>query len=167
MCEPITISTGAAWALGISAAVAAAGAAVAYNAQKEQGKASAKIAENNARMAEDQKRDALAIGDVEGQKAAWRSRQVIGAQRAAIAANNLDPGIGTPNELVGEAAMFGEVDQQTIRLNAARNAWGFNARAIDARNQGKLSKWSSNQQANATLLSGLANTASAVGGFYG
>lgn len=167
MCEPITISTGAAWALGASAAVAAAGTAVAYNAQREQGKASAKIAENNARMAEDQKRDALAIGDVESQKATWRSRQVIGAQRAAIAANGLDPGIGTPLELVGEAALFGEVDQQTIRLNAGRNAWGFNARAIDSRNQGKLSKWSSNQQANATLLSGLANTASAVGGFYG
>lgn len=167
MCEPVTISTGAAWAMGISAAAAVAGTAVAYNAQKEQAKANAAREENNARLAADQAKDAQALGDREGEQATWRTRALIGQQRAAIGAAGIDSAIGTPAEILGETAMFGEIDQQSIRLNAARSAWGFNAQATNAQNNAKQARWGGKQQANATLLAGLGSTASAVGGFYG
>lgn len=156
MCEPVTISAGFMWAMG---ALAVAGAGVAYNAQKEEGKANAAIAENNSRLAADQAKDAQAMGDRESEQQMWRTRAMLGTQRASIAANGIDSQIGTPAEILGETAMFGEIDQQTIRNNAARQAWGFNAQSLDYRNKGKLTKWSSGQQANATLLSSLASTA--------
>lgn len=167
MCEPISISTGAAWALGASAAIAAGGAYMSYNAQKEQGEAAAQMAENNAKLDEQRAQDARAQGDQESQEQSWRTRQILGQQRAAVASQGIASDFGTPVELFGETAMFGEVDQQRIRLNAARSAWGFSARANDSRNQGRLDKWSGRQQANATALSGLSSAVGSVGGFWG
>ncbi len=166
MCEPISISAGAAWALGATAAVTAGAAIYTADQQKEQGKANAALMENNARLDRDRAAAEQAMGDRESEQQLWRTRALLGQQRAAIAANGLDAGIGTPAELLGETAMFGEADAQTIRMNAARNAWGFNASALDKQNQGRLSKWSGKSQATGTLLSGLASTGSTVGGFW-
>ena len=83
-----------------------------------------------------------------------------GQQRAAIAASGVDSQIGTPVELLGEAAMLGEVDQQTIRLNAARRAWGFNAQAQNVRNQSSVDRYNTQQQGTATILGGLSSAAS-------
>lgn len=152
MCEPATITM---------AAIAIGGSLVQADAQRKEGKANAAIAENNARLAQAQADDANAMGTRESEQAAWRTRSLIGQQRAAIAANNLDPTLGTPSELLGESAMFGEVDQQTIRMNAARNAWGFNAQATNYQNQSTLSRWGGNAKSTATILGGLS---SAVGG---
>lgn len=90
-----------------------------------------------------------------------RTRQIAGQQRAAIAAQGIDSQIGTPAEILGETALFGAADQQTLRANAARQAWGFNAQQTMLGNQAKIAKWSSRQQAAGTILS---TAASAYGG---
>lgn len=167
MCEPITISTGAAWALGATAAVTAAATYVSYDANKKAAEANAQIAENNARLAEADAATARALGDRESQQQTWRMRALEGQQRAAIAASGIDAQIGTPLELLGESAMFGEVDQQAIRLNAARQAWGFNAQARSTRNQSRVDRYSARQQRTGTILSGLSSLASTGAGFYG
>lgn len=167
MCEPITISTGAAWALGATAAATAASTYVAYDSNKKAAEANAQIAENNARLAESDAATARALGDRESQHQTWRTRALEGQQRAAIAASGIDSQIGTPMDILGESAMFGEVDQQAIRLNAARNAWGFNAQATSTRNQSRVDRYSSRQQRTGTILSGLSSLTSTAGGFYG
>lgn len=167
MCEPISISTGAAWMLGLSAAATVGVAAYSANQQSKAGKANAAMMENNAEMERQAARSAQAMGDRESEQAAWRTRAVMGQQRAAMAANGIDSQIGTPAELLGETAMFGEVDQQTIRLNTAQNAWGFNARALNSRNQAAQARWGGKSQATGTILGGLASATSQVGGFYG
>lgn len=151
MCEPTTIA--------LIATTVIAGAYQA-NVQRQEGKANAAVAENNARLAESDADASNAMATRESEQQAWRTRSLIGQQRAAIAANNLDPTFGTPSELMGEAAMFGEVDQQTTRMNAARQAWGFNAQAQNFRTQGSLSRWGGRAQATGTILGSLASAAS-------
>lgn len=130
------------------------------NVQNQQGKANAQIAENNAVLAQQDADASNAMATREMEQQAWRTRAVMGQQRAAIAANNIDPTLGTPADVLGETAMFGEVDQQTIRMNAARQAWGFNAQAQNQRTQGELARWSGNTQATGTILGSLASAAS-------
>lgn len=167
MCEPVTISTGAAWALGISAAATAAATYVAYDSNKKTGEANEQIAENNARLAADDAKNAQAMGDRESEQQTWRNRALMGAQRAAIAARGIDSQIGTPAEILGETALFGEVDQQNIRLNTARNAWGFNAQVRNINNQSRVDKYQSRQRGTGTILSGVSSLASSAGGMYG
>lgn len=158
MCEPTTI-------MAISAAVSVAAAGYSAHQQNEAGKANQQISENNARLARDDAAAAQAMGDRESQQQAWRTRAVLGQQRAAIASNGIDASIGTPSELLGEVAMFGEAEQQNIRLNAARQAWGFNAQATNYTNQGKQARWSGKSQAAGTVLSGLAQAGSSYGSY--
>lgn len=167
MCEPVTISTGMMWALGASAAATAAATYVSYDSSKKAGEANAQIAENNARLAADDARTEQAMGDRESQQQTWRMRAMEGQQRAAIASQGVDAQIGTPVELLGESAMFGEVDQQTIRLNAARRAWGFSAQSQNIRNQSRVDRYSTRQQGTATILGGLGSMAGYAGTAYG
>ena len=158
MCNPVVFMLAATLVTG----------AVQADAQKKEGEANAAIAENNARLAEADADASNAMATRESEQQAWRTRALVGQQRAAIAANNLDPTFGTPSELMGETAMFGEVDQQTIRMNAARQAWGFNAQAQNFRTQGSMARWSGNTQANATILGSLASAANmGMGGMGG
>lgn len=167
MCEPVTISTAAAWALGASAAATAAGAYMSYDANKKAGEAQQQQAENNARLAADDAAAAQAMGDRESQQQTWRTRALIGQQRAAIAANGIDSQIGTAAEIMGESAMFGEVDQQAIRLNTARSAWGFNSQVTNIKNQASIDRFNTKAKGRATILSGLSSTANSIGGMYG
>lgn len=157
MCEPTTI------ALGVSAVIGLASAAYSADQTRKTGNANAEIAESNARLARDQAQVEQAIGDRESQQAQWRTQALIGQQRAAIASSGIDAGIGTPVDILGETAMFGQVDRQTIALNAARRAWGFNAQATDYQNQGAMGKFKAKGQANATILSGLSSAAGSYG----
>lgn len=145
------------------AVVAIAGAVYSADQQKQAGKANAATMENNAILADQSAKTASAMGDREAEQAAWRNRAVLGQQRAAFAANGIDSQIGTPLELMGETAMFGEIDQQTIRMNAANDAWGFKAEAGNYRNKAKQTKWQANSDATGTILGGLSGAARMAG----
>lgn len=145
MCEPTTL------AIMSIATTLVTGAVVAKN-QKNEGEYNAAVAEQNRRLANQRADDANALGARESQQQAWRQRAIIGQQRAAIAANNLDPTLGTPADILGETAMFGEVDQQSIRLNAARAAWGHQTDATNFGNQGAMSRWQGNTASRMTIL---------------
>lgn len=153
MCEPTTLAIA-------GLAISAIGTGVAYDQQRQAGKANAQIAENNAKLAADDARNEMALGDRETQHQAWRTRALEGQQRAAIAAQGIDASIGTPLDILGETAMFGEIDQQAIRLNTARRAWGFNAQAQNTRNQSGVDRYNTRQQGYGTILGGLSSGAS-------
>lgn len=166
MCEPVSISAGAAWALGASAAATAAATYMSYDANKKAGRANAEISENNARIAADEAANAQAMGDRESEQQTWRTRAILGQQRAAIAASGIDSQVGTAAQVLGETALFGEVDQQTIRMNAARSAWSFNSQARNIQNQAGIDRFNTKAKGKATILSGLSSIAGSAGGLY-
>lgn len=140
-----------------------AGAAEA-NQQREAGKANQQIAENNAAMDRQAGQDAAVLSARESQQATWRTRALIGQQRAQIAAAGVDEQVGTPFELLGESAMFGGAEQSAIAQDAARKAWGFQASALNNVNAGKQARWQGNTSANTTILK---SVGSAIGTFGG
>jgi hypothetical protein len=118
MCAPM--------AFMIAAAVAS--AASSYKnaqAEKQAAKYQAQVAGNNAKAAEQQAVDALQRGDMASQQVRRKYDQLGGTQRAAMAARGLDIGEGSALSILEDTAYFGELDQRTVRANAAREAWGY------------------------------------------
>lgn len=127
--------------------------------QKAMGEYNAQLAENNSALARARADDANAMGAREMERAAWRARMRMGEQRAAIAANNLDPTMGTPADILGETALFGEIEQQDIRLNAARQAWGHQVDASNFTSEAGMSRWQGRTQSQMTILGSLSQSA--------
>lgn len=152
ICEPTTI---------LAVATLATGAFTAYQ-QNQAGKAQQQAFEQQAQIDRAGAADAMAAGDRETERMLWRTRQALGQQRAAIGASGLDPTFGTPLEILGETAAFGQMEMADARMNAARNAWGYEASAITNQNRGANARWEGRQQAIGTVLGSMAQ----AGGMY-
>lgn len=150
MCEPTTIML-------ITTAVAG---GIAAKGQYEQGQMAKQVGRNNEIMAEYAAQDALKRGEEDAQAARRKGDQVLGAQRAAQAASGLDLGVGTAAELQDQTSFFSQVDQRTLRGNAAREAWAARAGGAQARAQGNASASQANLSATGTLLGSASQVAS-------
>lgn len=124
-------------------------------AERQIGTANQQIAENSARLSEDSARDANIQGARESQQSAWKTRALIATQRAAAASANVDGQLGSAFDIQSDTALLGGMEQETIMLNAARKAWGFQAEATNYRNQGRLAKFEGNTKARGTILSSI------------
>jgi len=161
MCEPTTIVMVIGLVVGAVAGVQEA------KIQKQAGESNAAIAENNARLAEASAQDAAVQGSRESQQAAWRTRALIGAQQAKIAANGIDASVGSAYDIQAEAALLGGAEQSVLSQNAARAAWGFGAEALNYRNKGAQDKWFGKVSSQTTLLKTFGSTLSGVAGMKG
>lgn len=154
MCEPISMSTMAWIALGTTAA----GYAVqAYN-QHEQGQYEQDVANYNAKVGEQQAKQVEEIGNIQEQQQRTKVRQMIGAQRAAMAASGATVDEGTFGNLLDDTYMAGEMDAQNIRANAMKEAWGYRVGADMTRRQGQAAAAAGNAAAFGTLLTGAGQT---------
>jgi hypothetical protein len=89
----------------------AAAASANYNAQ---------VADMNAKLTERRARDALERGQMEEQQQRMKTSQIIGQQKAAMAANGVDLKFGSPLDTLVDTATMGELDALTIRANTYR-----------------------------------------------
>lgn len=76
-----------------------------------------KVATMNATLADRASKDALERGMLEEQKKRSETSQLIGQQRANMAANGVDLSFGSPLDLMVDTAKMGELDALTIRKN--------------------------------------------------
>lgn len=152
------------WFAGAAAVLAITAAVGDAQAQRQAGDANNKIAQNNAMLAEQQAKDESALGAREQQQSAWRTRAMIGQQKSVIAANGLDMDIGTPLDILGDTALIGGADRSAISADAARKAWGYQAEALNYRNQGAQAKWGGKIGAQTSILKGLSQ---GIGSFAG
>ncbi len=108
--------------------------------QKKAAEAQAWVMDYNAQVADLQAKDAIERGAEQEQRFRSQIRGTIGAQRAAIAAGNIDVSFGSAVDVQADAAMLGELDALTIRTNAVREAWGYKVQATDIRNRAKVTR---------------------------
>jgi hypothetical protein len=160
MCEPVT--TGLLIASAV-ASVAAAGTA-AYG-QVQQGKYQQEIADQNAKYQEDSAALALQRGSYEAGVSRMQTSQQIAEARAAGGGSGIEMTNGSALDAISDARMLNELDVQTIKNNAAREAWGYKVGATATRAQGELDRMSSRYGAASTLLGGAAQAASLAYGF--
>lgn len=129
-----------------------AGGAMNATSQYQAGKAQSQIAGYNARVAEAQAVDAIERGELEESRQRSSTQQLIGSQRARLAAQGIEIDSGSALEVQEDTAALGEMDALMIRNNAAREAWGYRTQAADYRNQGTIAKAQGTSQAIGTIL---------------
>jgi hypothetical protein len=147
MCEAISILIAGASLLG--SGLSAAG-------QLQAGAEQKKLAEKNAKLAELAATDAEARGGVQAGLVRMRGSRTASTQRAAYGASGADAASGTALSLYGDTAAVSELDAQTARSNAAREAWGYRTQAEDFRAQGALAERQAAYGAASTVLGGVA-----------
>lgn len=160
MCDLMTALSLAGTALGAVGQVQqgqAAAASARYNA---------KVADMNAQISERRARDALERGKLEEQKKRTQVQQVIGRQKAAMAANGVDVGFGSPLDVLVDTATLGEVDALTIRSNTAREAYDFKVQAANGRADANLSRMNASSASTAGFLNAGATLLTGAGSAY-
>ena len=149
MCAPPVLALAAAGMTMVGQGVSA------YSTSQAQGYA-ARVADQNARLSNAQALDAIKRGQIEDQRNQQQTARAMGSQRAAMAANDIDPGYGNAADVVGDTATFGAEDSATIRENAMREAKGYEAHAANFRAQAA----SARMAATGAIIGGAFNMAS-------
>jgi len=97
----------------------------------------AQVARQNQELADRQAADAVARGQVAEDAQRRKTAQAIGTQTAILAAQGTDLS-GSPTDILGDTASAGELDAQTIRSNAAREAYGYKIQSTGFGNEGMV-----------------------------
>jgi hypothetical protein len=148
MCDPFSIT---------AIALTVAGGLYQADAQKEAGRAQVIMAERNAKLETQKGELANRIGAVAEENHRAKVRGMLGTQRAALAANGIDPNSGTALALQDETVAFGETDAMTIRYNAAREAWGYGVNATNFATDAAVTRATTKNAVKGTYLTTAAN----------
>lgn len=155
-------------ALGlVSTAVGAVGQVQSGQAAMAAAKYNNQVAQMNAQMSERKARDALERGKREEQKQRMETAALMGRQKAALSANNVDVTFGSPFELINDTAYLGEMDARIIRTNAARESYDYRVQAVNQRSQGQLALMEGRSQRTGSLLAAAGTLLGGAGQAYG
>jgi hypothetical protein len=114
----------------------------------------------NQQLAEQAGADASARGGQQAGRIRMQASQLAARQRVAFANSGVDITTGTPVQVAAGTAAMGELDAQTARNNAAREAWGYEVTAARYGQQAQLAE----QQRVRGLLSSVAGSGGEVAG---
>ena len=105
-------------------------------------------------VADLQAKDAIARGNFSADQARIQGNRTMGAERAASAASGIDSNSGSSLDVQASEAGISELDQQMIRNNAAREAWGYTTQAAVNTIGANNAVGGMRRQAVSTLLTG-------------
>lgn len=142
--------------------IALVGGAMQYDASKKSQKFQEQVAEQNTKVANAQATDAERLGQIEANERRLKTRMQLATQSVGFGAQNTET-TGTALDILGDTAMFGEVDEQRIIANADRNAWGYRVQGHGIQTDKKMMQFNSKNDRTGTILS----TASGVAGAWG
>jgi hypothetical protein len=119
---------------GFGAVSSAVGAYTTASSQQATLNGAASISDINAGLAERQAQQTLKAGERSVQSSQLRTAQLKGRQRASLAANGVDLGVGSSLSILGTTDIMGEIDATTIQQNAIQSAWGYRIQATSYAN---------------------------------
>ena len=108
----------------------------------------------------DRASDEAGLATMEGSK-------VVGEQTVAAAASGVDSSSGTAADIAEASRVNAALDSQTIRNNAAREAWGLKIQALQVQQEGKRARRASEKGAVGTVLGGLGSVSRGIYGLAG
>lgn len=151
--------------LGMQAYGAGMSAVASYNQAKTQKSTlqyEAAVASNNATMANYQAGQAQVIGAQLEQSQRLKTSQTIGSERAQMAANGIDLGMGSASDILTSTTMMGERDVLTVRDNANRQSWAYKVQAQNYTSEANMDTSMSN-----SIDPTMAGLSSLIGGATG
>lgn len=167
MCEPVSLAIA-------GTAIAAAGSIVQGVNQSNQMRYAARVADANAAMDRAAAQDAIDRGAKEEQRQYRKNAQLLGQQRAALAANGLEVDFGSAADIQGDTKRIGWEDASTIRQNAIREAKGYEISAANNVDKAASSRAGASAavigsvfDAGSTILSGASQVAKLKAGRSG
>lgn len=154
---------------GVGAILSAIGAWAGASAQKTSLRAQAEIAEINARTAESNAQATLFAGQREQQRSMLHTANLKGSQRARIAANGIDLGVGSAVRVLTTTDVMGEIDANQIKANAVRQAWGQRVVATNYENEALRARANASaiSPGTAAVTSLLGSAGSVAANWYG
>lgn len=154
MCDPVSLAVAATVVSTVGSVTSGIGQAQQYRYQ-------AQIADQNARLANDQARDSIGNTNLEAQRRYRELAQMKGAQTAAMAANGVDLDFGSPVAIRKDTAMIGAEDVGQIYKGGNERTRGFDINAFNYRSQAAANR----AQASGAIIQGVFNGLStALGG---
>lgn len=160
MCTPVI-----AGAVGIGVSAYAS-----YRQQQAQNAAleyNARVADVNARLAEQQAEQAAVRGARAERELRAGARQLEGAQRVGFAAAGVTPGGGSPLAAATDVIRGTELDAMDIRYNTALERWGYRVQAGESRAQARFARASRVSPFRAALPTLLGGTSQLALQFFG
>lgn len=154
MCELVTAS------LAIAAVASAASAAYGSYAAGQQAEAAEKVGQRNARIAEIAERDALARSEIDSSRVMDKGYRMISRAKVVAAANGLDLSSEGFADTVGGIAQGAATDVETIKNNAARQAWGLRNQGDASLYEGQIASSRARGQQVESILGGVGSAAS-------
>jgi hypothetical protein len=140
-------------------AVTAASTLMSMKAQSDQASTSAGIARNNATMAEYAAADAQRKGEQDAAAVQRKAASLKSSQRVGAAAHGLDVGYGTAGDLQDQTDFFAQEDVNTVRNNAAKDAWGYRAQGQSYQTQARATEHNGQMAVMGTFLGGAGQVA--------
>jgi hypothetical protein len=154
MCDPVSLAVA-------STVVATVGSVTSGIGEAQQYRYQAQIADQNARLANDQARDSIENTNLEARRRYREIAQTKGAQTAAMAANGLDLNFGSPVDIQKDTAMIGAEDVGQIYKGGNERTRGFDINAFNYRSQASANR----AQASGALMKGIfGGVSTALGG---
>jgi len=154
MCEPTTLAIASMVATG-------AGAYQASEARKQAGQYDAAVARNNAKVAGWKASEAEDRATTSAMDIGRRTADTRGKQKAALAANGLDLGMGSPQAVLDQTDYYGLQDQRTTIENGNQEAWGYKQQASNYTTQANWSEAKASAE-NPMLSAGVSMLGSAA-----
>jgi hypothetical protein len=148
----------------VVAIAAAVGAGyVSYKSSQNAQDYNEKIAETNKKVLESQAQDAERQGQIMQQERRLKTRMQIATQQVGFGAQNVEQ-TGTALDILGDTAMFGQIDEDRIAADAARKAFGFRFQGWDVEAQKRLMQSQAKDARTGTILSTVSSIAGTLGG---
>lgn len=108
----------------------------------------------NKKFAEMQAQDALKLGRQSINRTKKEATQLVGSQRAALAAQGVDVNSGSAATIQQDTLTQAELDALTIETNAFKTAFGYKTEAANLATQAKLTKAAGKIKSSQTMLTG-------------
>lgn len=108
----------------------------------------------NSEVAKFQADDAIIMGNRAASEHLQKVRGVIGAQKAAMAAQGIEVNDNSALEVLEDTARSGAIDALIIRNNARREAWGFRVSSSQYASQAGFSRIAADYGPRGTLIGG-------------
>ena len=139
----------------LASGISALGTMEAGQAQSEAAAYQAQVARNNAAIAQQNAGLQVQSGEVQASNQAMATRGAVGTTKAGQAASGVDVNSGSFVGVRSSESEFGALDALTLRSNAARQAYNYEATATSENAKAGLYGFESTQASQAAPISAL------------
>lgn len=167
MADPVTLTAISLGATAAGGGISALSSIMGGKAKSASYKYQAGLAAINSQIAKQNADYERNVGEVEAQQSGLRTKAEIGATRAIEGASGLDVNSGSAARVQSSEREIGWNNQQIIRANSARRAYGYEVEAMNETAQGQLYKRAASQAKTAGILGAGATLLSTAGSVAG